>query len=442
MFVGSIIMAGTSPFAHQSPSYHSSSYLPKLEANFMRDFSCCGLNLPGLHELIQHYEESHTSQVPPVAPRMQSSGPGPTVTMPDSKAAVAAGAAAAIQRQADLQRQEPTKSQQPSPRSSGVNTSALSNPASMSGIERMRQEAKMAQQQQSAPSNIGKSHAQTNQDMDTVEDMEMDDDVDTSRGEPTPPPQAQPRHQAQPLQQTQPLQFPSLNPRSAAPPQLSATNISIPLQAHQGLRTSQISAPSNQNHHGLPYNNNPTVSSVNTPTLSTQHLQQYQQLPQQTQTAFSPESSVPGTPGELEAEFITDLPTNLQMPSNTQYLQNVNTFGLGYGAGSDMVDLCIDEPAKRLFSPNGTYSSQQQFAHYQMNGGQANYDPDALMQFKQQNMIGAMAGNQNTIVPGEEPKPFKCPVIGCEKAYKNQNGLKYHKVVSNLSEHIYSMYRQ
>jgi hypothetical protein len=26
---------------------------------------------------------------------------------------------------------------------------------------------------------------------------------------------------------------------------------------------------------------------------------------------------------------------------------------------------------------------------------------------------------------GEEHKPFRCPVIGCEKAYKNQNGLKY-----------------
>lgn len=25
-------------------------------------------------------------------------------------------------------------------------------------------------------------------------------------------------------------------------------------------------------------------------------------------------------------------------------------------------------------------------------------------------------------------KPYKCPVIGCDKAYKNQNGLKYHKL--------------
>ena len=37
----------------------------------------------------------------------------------------------------------------------------------------------------------------------------------------------------------------------------------------------------------------------------------------------------------------------------------------------------------------------------------------------------ALAGNTGTLViPPEEDKPFKCPVIGCEKAYKNQNGLK------------------
>jgi transcription factor SFP1 len=29
-----------------------------------------------------------------------------------------------------------------------------------------------------------------------------------------------------------------------------------------------------------------------------------------------------------------------------------------------------------------------------------------------------------TMMMPEEHKPFKCPVIGCEKAYKNQNGLK------------------
>lgn len=28
----------------------------------------------------------------------------------------------------------------------------------------------------------------------------------------------------------------------------------------------------------------------------------------------------------------------------------------------------------------------------------------------------------------DENKPFKCPVLGCGKTYKNQNGLKYHRL--------------
>jgi len=51
---------GTSPFTfHQFPSYHSSLYLPKLQTNFMRNFSCCGSILPSLHDLLLHYEETH-----------------------------------------------------------------------------------------------------------------------------------------------------------------------------------------------------------------------------------------------------------------------------------------------------------------------------------------------------------------------------------------------
>jgi len=30
-------------------------------------------------------------------------------------------------------------------------------------------------------------------------------------------------------------------------------------------------------------------------------------------------------------------------------------------------------------------------------------------------------------------KPYKCPVPGCDKAYKNQNGLKYHKAHGNCA---------
>lgn len=47
---------------------HSSSYLPNLEADFCKDYSCCGLLLPTLHDLLRHYEEAHISPSPPIEP--------------------------------------------------------------------------------------------------------------------------------------------------------------------------------------------------------------------------------------------------------------------------------------------------------------------------------------------------------------------------------------
>jgi len=44
--------------AHDSPS-DDDFYPHDLEANFCRDFSCCGLLLRDLHDLLQHYEECH-----------------------------------------------------------------------------------------------------------------------------------------------------------------------------------------------------------------------------------------------------------------------------------------------------------------------------------------------------------------------------------------------
>lgn len=52
------------------------SYLPSLEADFCRDYTCCGNTLPTLHDLLRHYEDSHISPSPPIEPpvirRMQN----------------------------------------------------------------------------------------------------------------------------------------------------------------------------------------------------------------------------------------------------------------------------------------------------------------------------------------------------------------------------------
>ncbi|KAK9467914.1 hypothetical protein V1512DRAFT_260347 [Lipomyces arxii] len=60
---------------NMSPSFNSGSYLTKLEANFCRDYNCCGERLPTLHDLLQHYEEAHISPSPPPEPMYYNSRP-------------------------------------------------------------------------------------------------------------------------------------------------------------------------------------------------------------------------------------------------------------------------------------------------------------------------------------------------------------------------------
>jgi transcription factor SFP1 len=378
--VGSIIMAGTSPFPYQSPSYHSSSYLPKLEANFMRDFACCGQTLPTLHDLLQHYEESHAQQTPQSLRTAAAAQRARENSTPNSKAAIAAQAASAVQQQAQQQQQN----QQLQMPSSGAN---------LGGIQLMRQ-----QQHQSQPSTPIQKNIQISNDEDDVEDMEMDDDMGPMDQTPdTPVPQNQPTQQSMFGQQ----QRPTLS--------LNANGLQ-----HAGLRNSQPSTPAAS---GFGFQHNPTVSSVNTPTLSTRTMQQQQ--------TFSPDSSVPGTPaGEMEDDF-----SNLQRNLNMGKLNMA--FPFGYGQNDLGLDLCIDEPAKRLYSPNGGSSNQralqQQFAQFGL--GQGQYGNNDLMAYRQQQMMAMNEmGNPQAaaaMMMGEEHKPFRCPVIGCEKAYKNQNGLKY-----------------
>ena len=404
--LSSIIMAGTSPFTYNSPSYHSSSYLPKLEANFMRDFSCCAITLPSLHDLLQHYEECHAQQAPPTLQRTSQSNQ--SSQQPNSKAAIAAGAAAAVQQQAQQQQQQsiPNSNAKPIPNSSGSGAQTSSQPP--------------RQPPQTQTGAFTKTPLQAVQDMDAVEDMEMDDDMGDNMK--TPPP---PAYQQMQLPQQPQMQFGQPGSARVPPLSLNTLNMVNALQSHQGLRTSQPTTPVS-GRPGHPYQNNPTVSSVNTPTLSTHPLHQHYR--------HTPDSSAPGTPGEVDEDFAGNLPGDMPIPGNSQYLQHQNPGfggfgGLGFGNGNDMLDLCIDEPAKRLFSPNGGFNTAQQYAQFRLGGGQYGPNSELAKRIREQQMMVGIGEGSAGMLPGEEIKPFRCPVIGCEKAYKNQNGLKYHKTV-------------
>ncbi|KAK2743779.1 Transcriptional regulator of ribosomal biogenesis protein [Myotisia sp. PD_48] len=371
-----IIMAGTSPFTFQSPSYHSSSYLPKLEANFMRDFSCCGFTLPSLHDLLQHYEEAHAQRSPqPTQSRTQQSMQPPSV---DTRTGIPLHSIPQNQQQSIA---------------SGASRAVSSQPGTPRPTNRLPLQTQQTPMMQN-PSAFTQSQPNDLPDLDAVEDMEMDDPLSDF--------QTQPQNLMQ-------ARFSQENSGSRVTP----LNMGM-LQGQQLFRSSAPGTPVSPR----PLQNNPTVSSVNTPTLMPLPLQQGSQF------RSTPDSSAPGTPAELDDSIVgpfgdMSMQGNLIPGSQAQFS--------AYG-GNDMLDLCIDEPAKRLFRPTGPYNSKSQpNAQFRLGTSHYSANSDIAQHIRDQQKLAGVPDTALGMKPEDEPKPFRCPVIGCEKAYKNQNGLKYHK---------------
>lgn len=404
-------MQGSSPFPQQSPSFHSSSYIPKLEANFMKDFSCCGQTMATLHELLQHYEENHTQSL------QQRSNANQPTTLPDSKAAIAASTANAVRQSAQ---QQPAQQTNPV-RSNQTSTAShiSSNPVT----------PKVQKAQPATASNYSASQHHPSLDMDAVQDMEMDDVDYNPQIEPSTEEEWGMPSQARMMQRSH---FGQPAASRIAPLDTSGLNMGNHLQQHQGLRHSTPTTPVAASRNGNLYQNNPTVSSVNTPTLTTHPVQQQAYMP-------TPDSSAPGTPGEMDNGFVGNMgpiDDTMNLDNNQEFLRNQygNFNNFQFGNGNDMLDLCIDEPAKRLFSATGVYTGNKSNNNSRMSNaarlGDAQYSENSELAKtirEQQRLAGVPEGGSG---PNDGvAKPFHCPVIGCEKAYKNQNGLKYHKAV-------------
>lgn len=313
----------------------------------MRDFTCCGKILPNLHDLLQHYEEAHTQPSPNTA-RNNAFSQFSQLGMPSAP------------------RMSISRAGSAAPGSNSQSTSQLGQHS------RGQQSSHDLHGNSAMPSNL-------NDEMDAVADMEMDDAVGTMEMD-----------DSQRMSQTRQLfgqQRPELNMNTSG--------------LTQGLRTSQPPTPAAASF-GL--QNNPTVSSVNTPTLTTQG-----QVPQGQQVDL--DEDLPGMPMGGNTNDIGDMSFNGNQNNNDS-------------------NFCINDPGKHLFSSNGfppNRSIQAQLQQLGINQSQLN-DP--------QTSKAIMQRLQSMMMP-EEHKPFKCPVIGCEKAYKNQNGLKYHKTHGHQTQQLH-----
>lgn len=364
-------MAGTSPAPYgRSPSLHSSSYLPKAEANFLKDYKCCGLTLDSLHELLQHFEENHAQPSNQIAHRASVSSQS--------------GMGGARRPSNGMSAGETTRG------FSGFDQQRLQQPVRPATSQPTGQQPK---------DGFSRTQLSTVQDVDNLDDMELDDSAALFA--------PMPQHRTQTSQSSSGF---NMNPAGSG---------NVPAQ--QAFRTSTPSTPSAGQ--AFAQFGNPTVSSVNTPALNTNDLQQ-------AQGHMSPDRSIPGTPGELDPNFGTDFLSGGinfgALAPATNQMMNFD-YTLGFGIENNLGDMTIDDPAKRLFSKQGGMNNNQ--LQYAMKNGQMPMDGDLAKRLREQQLVGGLGG---PIVgfPEPESKPFKCPVIGCEKSYKNQNGLKYHKQVS------------
>jgi transcription factor SFP1 len=198
---------------------------------------------------------------------------------------------------------------------------------------------------------------------DEVPDMEMDEENDASRNLPRPP--------------VVPI-------NTALPPQPFRASAPTTPAASQAFQLF----------------GNPTVSSVNTPTLSTQSASQVDAIAMNsTDTSYQ--------------QFIFPPDGQMALPLN----YDLHSPGLQ----QDLGGLTIHDPANRL----ATASNPLQQLQLTINNSALSADPEL-------NSPGPLSAGlaPSALGFGQEEKKYRCPVIGCEKAYKNQNGLKYHKAVS------------
>jgi transcription factor SFP1 len=210
-----------------------------------------------------------------------------------------------------------------------------------------------------------------------------------------------------PIQDIDALEDMEMEDTPAPPLQMSSINTGLA----QGFRPSAPTTPNVNTSFNL-FSQDPTVSSVNTPTLSTQQL-----------------NSTNADSSALFSSGMGGFDPSVSMFQNDAMDGYDTNFDYNLALQQEMDGMTIHDPAKRLSSKHtGLDPSQLQFAS---NSNNMQTDSEFQRILAQQQLAAGIPAAGVLGFPGQEEKKYRCPVIGCEKAYKNQNGLKYHKVVSS-----------
>ena len=436
-------MAGTSPFSCNTPSYHSSSYLPKLEANFMRDFACCDVNLASLHDLVKHYETVHGHPYPAALSQSRSSASH----APNSRMDHGGGGVG-------IALMGPPEAHSLSMNRGAYGTGGVSLPVFSPPTPSHATIGSSRDSWRGRNRGFSKTSLPPVPDFDVVDDMEMDDAMpldavdDGGASSVLDLMAGQTRSLASASASASSGMFPeSRGPgRPPLPPlDLVSADFGQGASMYPDLHASQPTTPLASARLMRPLQNNPTVSSVNTPTLSTQTSASSSSSQQQQQQQQQQHYQQQGTPIIPLSTAVDDSfgQTSTGMPTP---VSGVPHFGFGNAIGTGASGMCIDHPARRLFGHDGDVGgslgqrtperTSSQRSRQRKTAKANRQDGETAGSNTKRSKAQASAANGD-----EECRPFRCPVVGCEKAYKNQNGLKYHRTVSARFDSSFQSFR-
>ncbi|KAK4058146.1 hypothetical protein OIO90_000885 [Microbotryomycetes sp. JL221] len=397
---------------------------PKLEAQFFRNFTCCGLDLQDLHGLLEHFEECHVA--------------------PDADGSMTGGLGGGMEM--DTTGSDGTISGPPSPRMSQHG---------MPGQSRNVFEAKKSGLSSfDTPESPAINNIQLDPSMEL--DMEMDD---------APPPQVYDQMPASTTATASTLAAATTTNVPATgfqhPSNLSAFENSLGLQAGGSASKKKFSTAMNATPIGQGLRGIGGAPLVVDPFAANRNA---------AATGYStPDSSVPGTPimEEIPGHGVEGLfsvnPSQNSIQGGQMAPQDAS---LGLAPSLLFPSTPADSPESDVGSPTSgrepspSASSVSSAANYNSLGQAMHHGGPPLsalpsnMKEEQAIALAAALGQSSVaalptatdplgrgiqISPSGRPytppseKPFKCSVPGCDKAYKQQNGLKYHRLHGHCS---------
>lgn len=447
-------IAPTNIVPFSSPPSSSGSYLPNLEKQYCRDYNCCGQLLPGLHDLLRHYEEAHIA-TSPSHPSM-TGGSGNSVcgtvgisvlqngNVPNRKkinhvqqhgqqhfqTAMSQHQAAAVNLSDNIQhlqihhpygnanvRHLQLQNQVQIP-----NHSALSGTVAQTQPQSALQSEKHLHMSNNLVDAVSTNEVflQTNDMGSGVENVDSDGLIGNSESKPEmnfagnkgaslPQKLKSARKQRQ---QSQHVNFNnySLQMNLSCDPTTSGQHTS----QSRLVKKNSASPPSGIELDFMDQDFIDEFNQANTPFLGIHH--------------FSPTMA--------RSSIVENGNINSQTSANMATMVKKNNNFLMNNSPRDGSLLTVKRSNNSVSRAHHSLSADDDDDDDLHQDDDIDDEEPSVKSRKKQGYIDDPA-RRLYVMDHEEHKPFKCPVIGCDKTYKNQNGLKYHKTHGHQNQKLY-----